>query len=89
MKVGKLKQLLEGLDDNMKVYCPFNTEEFDGRLYSPCEEDSGVSEIGGDETMSDEEFEQAENLGTLKIEKVFLLLPCNYDGEKDHSHHMN
>lgn len=88
MTVGKLKQLLEGLDDNMKVYIPVN-QEFDGHFYSPCEEDSGESEIGGEGDMTEEEFERQDNLGILKTEKVFLLLPCNFDEEKDHSHHMN
>lgn len=88
MTVGKLKQLLEGLDDNMKVYIPVS-QEFDGHFYSPCEEDSGESEFGGDETMSEDEVETAANLGTLETQKVFLLLPCNFDGEKDHSHHLN
>jgi hypothetical protein len=88
MTVGKLKQLLEGLDENMKVYIPVS-QEFDGHFYSPCEQDSGESELGGDETMSEEEFETAVNLGTLKAEKVFLLLPCAFDEEKDHSHELN
>jgi hypothetical protein len=88
MTVGKLKQLLEGLDENMKVYIPVS-QEFDGHFYSPCEQDSGESEVGGDETMSEEDFEAAVNLGTLKSEKVFLLLPCAFDEEIDHSHELN
>jgi hypothetical protein len=88
MTVGKLKQLLEGVDDNLVVYIPV-TQEFDGHFYSPCEQDSGESEFGGDETMTDEELAAAENLGTLEFKKVFLLIPCNFHEEKDHSHNMN
>ena len=90
MTVGKLKELLNGMPDDMKVLIPANPMgEFDGILFSPCEEDSGESEVGGDETMSEEEFECQENLGTLQTEKVFLLVPCGYGEEKDHTHTLN
>lgn len=88
MNVGKLKELIKSLDDNIKVYIPLN-QEFDGFFYSPCEEESGLSELGGDETMSEDEVERELNLGTLKTEKVLLLVPCNFDEEKDHSHQLN
>jgi hypothetical protein len=88
VNVGKLKQLLEGLDDSVPVYIPFS-HEFDGRFYSPCDEDSGENEIGGDGNMSAEDAERELNLGILKTEKVFLLLPCGFgDEETYHPHHI-
>jgi hypothetical protein len=90
MTVGKLKELLDGMPDDMKVLIPANPMgEFDGILFSPCEEDSGVSEVGGDGSLDEEELERQDNLGILPVEKVFLLLPCGYGEEKNHTHTLN
>lgn len=90
MTIKKLKELISELPDDMKVLVPtYPTEGFTGHFFSPCDQDSGESEIGGDESMTEEEIETAANLGTLQSEKVFLLLPCGFDEEKDHTHELN
>lgn len=75
MTVGKLKQLLEGLDDEMLVLIP-TTNEFTGEFYSPCNEESGVGEMGIVEEVE-------------VTTKEFMLVPCGFFEEKDHSHELN
>lgn len=90
MTVKKLKELLANVSDDMKVLVPAQpTEGFTGMFFSPCEEDSGELEMGGDETMTEEEFEKQENLGMLKGEKSFVLVPCGFYEEHDNSHELN
>lgn len=90
MTVKKLKEILENLPDDMKVLVPAQpTEGFTGHFFSPCEKDSEVIEMGGDETMTEEQFETADNLGTLVSDKSFVLVPCGFYEEHDDNHLLN
>lgn len=90
MTVKKLKEIIQDLPDEMLVVIPANpTTGFDGCFLSPCEKDSEALEMGGDENMSDEDFETAQNLGTLKMDKYFVLVPCGYFAEHDQAHKLN
>lgn len=76
MTVRELKKKLEGVDDNMQVLIPL-THEFDGAFYSPCSKDSGVTAMGTDPYIADVE------------EDSFLLIPCGFGEEKEHTHELN
>lgn len=90
MNIKKLKELIADLPDDMKVLVPAEpTEGFTGAFFSPCEQESGVIEMGGDETMSEADVERAENLGTLEMQKEFVLVPCGFYDEKTHDHLLN
>jgi hypothetical protein len=90
MTVKKLKELLTNVPDEMKVLIPANPGEgFTGVFFSPCEEESTVIEMGGDETMSEEDIEKAENTGTLEMDKSFVLVPCGFYEEHDNKHELN
>lgn len=89
MTVGRLKELLEGVDDEMQVLIPL-TQEFDGAFYSPCSKESGVLQIGPEDGLSQEEIEEMILLGKpLPEEDRFILIPCGFSDEKDHSHELN
>jgi hypothetical protein len=89
MTVKQLRKKLEGIDDNMKVLIPL-TQEFDGAFYSPCSVDSGVSAMGTGEYLSEEEAKEMELLNKpIPEEDSFLLIPCGFFEEKDHSHELN
>ena len=90
MTIGKLKQLLEGVDDSMVVMIPV-TQEFDGMFYSPCEAESGVTSFGiSDEPLTEEDIKEMELLNkSVPEEDSFLLIPCRFHEEKDHSHELN
>lgn len=90
MNIKKLKELIAELPDEMKVLIPAQPSEgFTGVFFSPCEQDSGELEMGGDETMSEEDVEKAINLGSLETDKSFVLVPCGFYDEKDHAHQLN
>jgi hypothetical protein len=90
MTVGKLKQILAGISDDTKVLIPSNPMEgFDGLFLSPCEEDSDLIELGL-EDLDGEEIAERELLNnSAPTEKSFVLVPCGFFGERDHSHEMN
>lgn len=69
MKVKDLRELLEGVDDDMHVLIPVNPV-FDGMFKHPCLVESGVGELGVNE-----------NLGTT--EESFLLVPCGFFEEHE------
>lgn len=74
MTVKELKQLLDGVPDEMEVLIPTG-EQFDGVFRYPCVVESGVSEMG----MYDEEEEaEAKLLGKEVTKESFLLVPCGY-----------
>ena len=93
MNVGQLKKMLDGVPDDMMVCIPFS-HEFDGAFYSPCINDSGVSQMGTDLEMTEEEYEEKLLLNQPIPEvDVFLLVPCGFtepdeNGEK-HKHLLN
>lgn len=88
MKVGELRKKLEGVDDNMKVLIPFS-HEFDGAFYSPCSVDSGVSAMGIENLTEEDEKEMQLLNKPIPEEDAFLLIPCGFGEEKDHSHELN
>lgn len=89
MNVGQLKKLLEGVDDSLKVLVPI-TQEFDGRFYSPCSEDSGKTTMGTGEYLTEEEEKEMKLLNKpIPEEDAFLLIPCGFDEEKDQAHELN
>lgn len=90
MTVGKLKQLLKDVPDNMQVLIPAEpTEGFTGAFFSPCEEDSTVIEMGL-EDLSEEEIQERELLNKeVPVEKSFVLVPCGYYEEHDNKHELN
>jgi len=67
MTVKDLRNMLEGVSDDMDVLIPM-TGEFDGYFKHPCIEESGVSELGVNE-----------NLGTTA--ESFILVPCGFFDE--------
>lgn len=71
MNVGQLKQLLEGVDDDVEILIPFDASMFDGLFYSPCIDESGE----GDSITSD--FNET----GMASEKSFLLLPHGFFDE--------
>lgn len=89
MTVGELRKKLEGVDDNMKVLIPFS-QEFDGAFYSPCSVDSGVSAMGTDPDLTEEDIKEMELLNKpIPEEDTFLLIPCGFGEEKEHKHELN
>lgn len=90
MTVGELRKKLEGLDDNMKVLIPVS-QEFDGAFYSPCSESSGKTVMGTDSEITEEEAEEASSSNTILIDEEtnFVLFPCGYFEEADHTHELN
>lgn len=89
MNVGQLIEKLKNVDPNMKVIIPMG-QEFDGRFYSPCNQDSGVGQMGTDPSLSVEDIKEMELLGKeIPEEDVFFLLPCGFRQEKDHSFELN
>lgn len=91
MTVKKLKELLAEVPEQMKVLIPGEPKEgFTGLFYSPCEIDSGVLEMGGDEHTTHEELDALENKALdLPSEKSFVLVPCGYFEEHDNKHQLN
>lgn len=91
MTVKKLKELLSNVPDEMKVLIPSQpTEGFTGVFFSPCEVDSTVIEMHGDENTTEEEVEAFENKALdIPGEKSFVLVPCGYYEEHDNSHELN
>jgi hypothetical protein len=82
MKVIELRKMLEGVDDNIEVLIPVNTDCFDGMFYRPCSCESGVIKMAANE-LTEEEMEKHENLGLPVPEKeAFLLAPHGYTEEK-------
>lgn len=88
MVVGDLRQMIEGVDDEMQVLIPL-TQEFDGVFYSPCIMESGVTEMGGDEDVSPDDVEELALVDKLEMRKEFCLVPCGFSEERDHSHELN
>lgn len=70
MKVKDLRQLLEGLDEDMDVLIPM-TDTFDGYWKHPCLEESGPAELG----MTEEEYGPTET--------SFVLVPCGFFEEHE------
>ena len=66
MKVKNLKMLMDGVDDEMEVLIPSSTT-FNGLLLSPCENESGVSQV----PTTDDELNPQER-------DVFILAPHGY-----------
>jgi hypothetical protein len=88
MNVKQLRELLEGKPDDMPVLIPVS-QEFDGAFYSPCHEDSGDAQLG-DEPLSEEDLKEMELLNKpIPEEPAFLLVPCGFFEEQDHSHELN
>jgi hypothetical protein len=79
---------LRGIDDDSLVLIPVN-QEFDGALYSPCVEESGFAECGIEDFDEDEIAERQLLNKPIEKAKDFILVPCVYFEEKDHSHEMN
>jgi hypothetical protein len=90
MTVGELKRLLQQApDDNVQVLIP-TTMEFTGMFYSPCNADSGMTSMGTDPDITEEDYEEMKLLNQpLPEEPAFLLVPCGFGGEQDHSHELN
>jgi hypothetical protein len=89
MTVGELRKLIEGADDDMQVLIPL-TQEFDGAFYSPCSHDSGVSQMGTDNDLTEEDIKEMELLNKPIPEvPALLLIPCGFGEEKDHTHELN
>jgi hypothetical protein len=90
MKVIDLRKLLENVPDDMKVVIPVNTSEFDGYLYSPCSEDSGVNTFGGPkeiprEGITIEKNQAGEFVPNFDFDEenevqhqLFALVPCGF-----------
>lgn len=89
MTVGELKKILEGVNEDMQVLVPFTTI-FDGRFYSPCSIESGVAGLGTDMYINEEDIKEMELLNKpIPQEDSFLIVPCGFTEEKDHSHELN
>lgn len=89
MTVKKLKEKLEGIDENMKVLIPFSPE-FDGAFYTPCSVDSGISAMGTDPHVEEEDIDEMKILNKpIPEEEIFLLVPCGFYEEKSHTHELN
>ena len=89
MKVKDLKKLVSEADDEMDVLIPVN-QEFDGRFYLPCSFESGVCAIAADDGLTGEDDIENELLcKEPNTVKVFMLVPCGFHDEKDHSHELN
>jgi hypothetical protein len=89
MNIGELRKLIEGVDDNILVLVP-RTMEFDGAFYSPCSHDSGKTKMGTDPNVTEEDVKEMQLLGKpVPEEDAFLLIPCGFGDDKDHTHEMN
>jgi hypothetical protein len=89
MTVGELKKLIENADDNTQVLIPIS-QEFDGAFYSPCSEESGISMMGTDPNLTEEDIKEMELLNKpLPEEPALLLVPCGFSEEKQHVHNLN
>jgi len=89
MKVKDLRELLEGVDDEVDVLMPYDMSEFTGMFLHPCVEDSGISELGT-EDLDDEDFAELELLNKKPpSEKSFILVPCGFFEEHDNAHENN
>lgn len=89
MTVAQLKKLLEGVDENVQVLIPVS-HEFNGAFYSPCSEDSGLSQMGTDPDLTEEDIKEMELLNKpVPEEPAFLLIPCGFGEEKEHRHELN
>lgn len=89
MLVKELKQLLKGINGNMKVLIPI-TDEFNGIFYSPCIYESGLGTMGTDFSIDEEEIRERELLNKeIPSEDIFLLVPCGFTEEHDNSHQLN
>ncbi len=92
MNIKQLKQLLEGLDDDMVVLIP-TSHEFDGIFYTPCSQDSGVSQMGTAINLEEEDIKEMELLNKeIPSEDTFLLIPCGFfdmDNQFDDNHLLN
>lgn len=90
MKVQDLKKLLEGVDGNMDVLIPTSTE-FDGVFLTPCNEESGVSEMGVADSIEElnEPIDEVMEELVGKKANQFLLVPCGFFEEKSHTHELN
>ena len=77
MTVKDLKELLDGVPDNLKIVLPV-TMEFDGAFYSPCIKESGVGGLGI-EDLSEEDIAERKLLNKpIQEEDAFLLVPCGF-----------
>lgn len=83
MTVKDLRQLLEGVDDDMQVVIPLEpTEGFTGAFFSPCLHESGEIEMGT-EDLSEEDIAEHELLNKpVPAEPSFALVPCGFYEEK-------
>lgn len=89
MKVKDLKKLLENADDNLQVLIPVS-HEFDGAFYSPCSEESGITQLSTDADLTEEDIKEMELLNKpIPEEPAFLLIPCGFGEDKDHTHELN
>ena len=89
MTVAQLKKLLEGVDENVQVLIPVS-HEFDGAFYSTCSEDGGLSQMGTDPDLTEEDIKEMELLNKpVPEEPAFLLIPCGFGEEKEHRHELN
>jgi hypothetical protein len=88
MTVQELKKKLESAPDDLQILIPVS-HDFDGRFYSPCSKDSGETEMGVG--YIDEEDEKEMELLNKKpeAERAFMLIPCGFTDEKDHTHELN
>lgn len=79
MTVKELKQLLEGLDENMDVVIPLQPMEgFTGAFFSPCMQESGQIEMGI-EDLSEEDLAEYQLLNKeIPHEPSFALVPCGF-----------
>lgn len=79
--------MLIGIDDEIEILIPVNSREWDGFLFSPCIEESGISKIADMENEVDEfglmviHDEQDELLYGKK--DVFMLCPHGFSEPKE------
>jgi hypothetical protein len=90
MTVKKLRELLTDLPDDMQILIPAEpTVGFTGAFFSPCSEDSGVTELGTTD-LSEEEMQEMELLGQeIPHDKAFVFVPCGFLQEHDDTHLLN
>lgn len=75
MTVGKLKELLKDIPDEMQVLVPMNPmERFNGAFFSPCEEMTGVGDLGIEEETDEMRLLNQESAS----EKSFVIVPCGF-----------
>lgn len=89
MTAGELKKKLENVDDTVEVLIPLS-QEFDGAFYSPCSQDSGLSIMGTDPDLTEDDIKEMKMLNKpLPEAPAFLLIPCGFGDQKDHNHELN